>query len=620
MPKKKKNREIEDDDNKLQIALDAMWSMSDSQNSKINFTLASKSLGIPRTTLSRYHSEGVRDAKSKGRRRTLPPPFEKELAERVKASANACEGWTSQQLLMAAQMAYNLCSEDGQSNSDPPKFSDTWLRNFCERNDISMKLPVKLSKSRFEAVNRSALMSFIALVESFVSKNNIPAENIWTCDETTSIPKKGDKTKLLSAVGKPLFDKRSPIKVPKFSLLCCVSAAGDHIPPMILMPCASEKKRMGPAPTIGPEGSVKGWKMTWSPKGAMTTEIFSDWLVNDFAEKIRPKIDESRWVLLLMDNCSSHYSSEAFQILHEKKIAVGFFVPNSTHLASPLDVSVYGPLKTSLSRSLGKRSSLSKANLGDWIEPAFKAAFTSRNIVSGFHATGIWNQVKNGPDFLHVSSQYHSLLSELDAGFKKKNEAQKKKELLEAHSKRLSDLLEEEEGKLGKKKVVIGGSTFRNRALSGSIVGPEFLAHVEAQCSTLQSANEMRLKEDKIQQDALKKLHKEKLKALTDDLRKERKGRLSLEKKYDKLLKKHESCGTKPLVRSDTVLEELSEITELTNAAFQVLSDNGISADSITSKLIENGASSKVLKRNRSFCVEKRASKRKRKNPRNFSQ
>ena len=281
-------------------------------------------------------------------------------------------------------------------------------------------------------------MSFIALIESFVSKHNIPAENIWTCDETTSIPKKGETTKLLSAKGKPLFDRKSPIKVPKFSLLCCISASGEQIPPLLMMPCVSEKKRAGPPPQIGPAGYLKDWNSAWTPRGSMNSELFASWLTEDFAEKIKPKIDQTRWVLLLMDICSSHYSSEAFRILHERKIAVAFFLPNTTHLASPLDVSVYGPFKTALSRSLGKRTSLSNANLGDWIEPAYTSAFSKSNIRAGFQSTGIWDQAKQSPNFLHVSTQYHHLLSELDSSFKKKNETEKKKVLLSLHSERLS--------------------------------------------------------------------------------------------------------------------------------------------------------------------------------------
>ena len=190
---------------------------------------------------------------------------------------------------MEAQLAYISSSGDVERASGPPTFSESWVRSFCERNEISVKVPVKLSKSRFEAVNRLKLMSFIALIESFFSKHHIPAENIWTCDETTSIPKKGETTKLLSAKGKPLFDRKSPIKVPKFSLLCCISASGERIPPLLMMPCVSEKNRAGPPPQIGPARYLKDWNCAWTPRGSMNSELFASWLTEDFAEKSSPK-------------------------------------------------------------------------------------------------------------------------------------------------------------------------------------------------------------------------------------------------------------------------------------------------------------------------------------------
>jgi len=89
---------------------------------------------------------------------------------------------------------------------------------------------------------------------------------------------------------------------------------------------------------------------------------------------------------------------------------MGPFFPNSTLAGSPLDVSVYGPLKKHLAKALVSFKSLSYKNIGAWIEPALNKSFTKKNILSGFSNTGIWDQELDGPNINFVSSQYANLI------------------------------------------------------------------------------------------------------------------------------------------------------------------------------------------------------------------
>ena len=291
---------------------------------------------------------------------------------------------------------------------------------------------------------------------------------------------------------------------------------------------------------------------------------------------------------------------------------MAFSLPNTTHLASPLDVSVYGPFKTALSRSLGKRTSLSNANLGDWIEPAYTSAFSKSNIRAGFQSTGIWDQAKQSPNFLHVSTQYHHLISELDSSFKKKNETEKKKVLLSLHSERLSNLLEQEEQKLSLRLGSVGGKAFRNRSLSGSIVEPNFFTKIEEQSSSLQERLALKIKEDKDMVKNLRSLHAQKLALVQADLRKEKRERVALQRKYDRLLTKQDNKQKTAKPAPPKVSEDSADVVEITKAAFGVLMDNGIPAKHVTDKLTSQGSSQRILKRSRSFYVQQRSSKRKR--------
>lgn len=55
---------------------------------------------------------------------------------------------------------------------------------------------------------------------------------------------------------------------------------------------------------------------------------------------------DNEWALLLLDNCSCHYSEEVIKSLFSKKIVIGYFPPNATHVISPLDLTVFEESKS----------------------------------------------------------------------------------------------------------------------------------------------------------------------------------------------------------------------------------------------------------------------------------
>ena len=56
-------------------------------------------------------------------------------------------------------------------------------------------------------------------------------------------------------------------------------------------------------------------------------------------------IPKTRPVLLLLDGHSSHFTPEAIKVAAENEIVLFCLPPNATHIAQPLDVSFFGPLK-----------------------------------------------------------------------------------------------------------------------------------------------------------------------------------------------------------------------------------------------------------------------------------
>ena len=86
----------------------------------------------------------------------------------------------------------------------------------------------------------------------------------------------------------------------------------------------------------------------------MTDPVFGLWLTEVFV----PAVDEPRATLrqqlgtfdekavLIMDGCKDHKIEPFRELLVTKNITVVFLVPHSSHLSQPLDLGIFGWLKS----------------------------------------------------------------------------------------------------------------------------------------------------------------------------------------------------------------------------------------------------------------------------------
>ena len=74
----------------------------------------------------------------------------------------------------------------------------------------------------------------------------------------------------------------------------------------------------------------------------MDMVLFKDW----FSKHFLHHVGSGRPLLLLMDGHSSHYNLEAVTLAKENDIILFTLVTHMTHQMQPLDMAVYGPLKT----------------------------------------------------------------------------------------------------------------------------------------------------------------------------------------------------------------------------------------------------------------------------------
>jgi len=99
--------------------------------------------------------------------------------------------------------------------------------------------------------------------------------------------------------------------------------------------------------------------------------------------------------LLICDGHESHVSPKFVSFCIDHNIELVLLVPHSSHLTQPLDVGVFGPLKSAVSRALDQllRLGITRLEKVEFVEQYMKGradAFTPRNIKGGWRGSGLF--------------------------------------------------------------------------------------------------------------------------------------------------------------------------------------------------------------------------------------
>ena len=99
--------------------------------------------------------------------------------------------------------------------------------------------------------------------------------------------------------------------------------------------------------------------------------------------------------LLICDGHDSHISGKFIRHCIQHDIVLILLPPHSSHLLQPLDISIFGPLKSTMSNDLDHifRTGISTSQEVEWFEAFIKAHARSvnvRNIQEGWRGAGIY--------------------------------------------------------------------------------------------------------------------------------------------------------------------------------------------------------------------------------------
>ncbi|KAF2885383.1 hypothetical protein ILUMI_20781 [Ignelater luminosus] len=358
------------------------------------FKRASKIFNLPLTTLKRRAKGQNKLAKGNSKHlgrciSTLPEEIETSLKNYALEMEDRLFGLTKKDI---CKMAYQLAERNGiqhKFSRDKKAAGTAWFKEFLRRNpELSFRTQEATSAARARGFNKEAVAKFFYTLEEIMRVHNITDPmRIYNMDESgiQTVPSK--VSKIVAHKGrKQVGFLTSAERGQNISIVLCLNATGQFIPPAIIFP----RKRHN---DLLYQGLPYGTLCLHNESGYMKSDTFVKFLEH-FQKHCQSSVDKK--VLLILDGHVTHQTVEAIEYCRSNGIIMLSFPPHCTHEMQPLDVAVFSPLMTYYNEELnlwlkanpGKIVTL--YNVGPLFGKAYRRAATLNNGLSGFEKTGIF--------------------------------------------------------------------------------------------------------------------------------------------------------------------------------------------------------------------------------------
>lgn len=206
-----------------------------------------------------------------------------------------------------------------------------WARKFRKRNNLSLRKGSVLSKARYTNNNPRIFTSYFSKLEDLYSKLNVSDKPnlIWNMDETYFGKKQeGNNRKVISPKGSQQVHQRQFFTATHTTVLACINAAGIYMPPVICYTDSLPSERYLQA-------IPEEWSLCWTGSGYISTQVFEQWFEKVFVERCGATAEQP--AVLIMDNCSTHFSMKVIDLAIERNIHIMCEPAHTSHRLQPLD-------------------------------------------------------------------------------------------------------------------------------------------------------------------------------------------------------------------------------------------------------------------------------------------
>ncbi|XP_062607056.1 uncharacterized protein LOC134268829 [Saccostrea cucullata] len=169
------------------------------------------------------------------------------------------------------------------------------------------------------------------------------------------------------------------------TILACVNASGDKMPPMCIVKGKTPRCVESFATIDAPPETI--W--TYQEKAWMCDLLGELWFKSVFLQNCGPR----RPQLLVLDSHSSHEVLGLLEAAISENILIMALPPHTSHHLQPLDKAVFGPFSKAYGRACSEfmtnhpNHEINKSTWPRIFKSAWEASVTPDNIKSGFRAT-----------------------------------------------------------------------------------------------------------------------------------------------------------------------------------------------------------------------------------------
>jgi hypothetical protein len=288
---------------------------------------------------------------------------------------------------LASEIQSEQSSKNDENELSP--ISDRWIDRFR-----TCYLRIKTCFSRTIDTARSLALDFSTIKSYFDNLGEVLREHkysssaIYNVDETRFSIGSSRKSVVLLDQLNQRREKKQPERQEWITCLECVSASGVTLPPCLIF--KGQNLNSGWIPDETPAG----WRFITSKKGWTSDLIGFEWLKAHFQPFVS-KLTNSQH-LLIIDGHSSHVTARFIAYCITSKIDLFLLPLYSSHKTQPLDLSIFGPLKTALNLEVDRIFQYSTMHLLriEWTSAYIKARvrfFRPSFIESGFRKAGIYS-------------------------------------------------------------------------------------------------------------------------------------------------------------------------------------------------------------------------------------
>lgn len=341
-------------------------------------TLRTRILGVQPKSLAFCHQQKV------------PVVQETRLAE-----------WVATQSALGHAPSHQMLQEYAQSmlqaSGEPIALGKKWVSRFLRHHP-----QIKVIRKRaidFRRINGAQP----EVIRAWFQRLQIPAvkaikpENRWDFDEAGIMEGRGSNGLVLGSAESASIRKKQPGSRTWTSFLECVSATGRALLPLVIFKGRTLQQQWFPL-DLRP---FEGWKFVPHLKGWICDETALEWLRKVFLPNTIPEgtpkgLMPSEPRLLVCDGYGSHVTDEFMLECCRHNVYVLYLPAHTSHVLQPLDIAVFGPLKTSYRKTLsalGYMTADTASRKRDFLscyEKSRREALMQSNIIAGWRGSGLW--------------------------------------------------------------------------------------------------------------------------------------------------------------------------------------------------------------------------------------